>query len=164
MRAPGPRAAGSCLRGLLARLLRCAAGVSAVEFAVVAPVLIFGTLATADVGMAVYERMMINQVLRAGAQPALRGAEESVVLSALEEAARENFTVTAGEPTADEIALDVESRCACPGQTGVGIGCLTVCSSGTVAFRFYRLWAGKTYQGVLLPEFTFSASLEVMQQ
>ena len=149
---------------LLARLFRCRAGVSAVEFAIVSPLLVLGSLATADAGMAVYERMMINQVLRAGAQPALQGASESVVRAVLEEAARGNFTVADGDASGDALALDVSTRCACPGEASAGVDCATVCGSGSAAFRFYRLSAGKTFQGVLLPEFTFSAQIEVMQQ
>ena len=53
------------MRVLLNRLrvlLGCTAGVSAVEFAVLAPFLVVGTLSTIDAGMAVYEKMMIGQV------------------------------------------------------------------------------------------------------
>ncbi len=42
--------------------------------------------------------------------------------------------------------------------------CGTTCGSGSVALRLYRLTASKAYQGVILPEFTLSGSLEVMQQ
>jgi pilus assembly protein CpaE len=151
---------GAALRALL----RCTLGVSAVEFAILSPLLVLGAFGMADTGMAVYERMMINQVLRAGAQPALQGANETVVRTVLEQTAAENFTVAEGEATGDELALDVETSCACPGDAVPGAGCATVCESGSAAFRFYRLSASKTFQGVMLPAFTLSGSLEVMQQ
>ena len=155
--APRPRSGG-----VFARLLRCVAGVSAVEFAIISPVLVLGTFGMVDTGMAIYQRMMMNQVLRAGAQPALQGANESVVRTVLEETAAENFTVAEGEATGDELELDVQTSCACPGDAVAGVGCGTVCQSGTTALRFYRLTASKTFQGVLLPEFALSGSLEVM--
>jgi pilus assembly protein CpaE len=150
--------------GLLARLRRCVAGVSAVEFAILAPVLVLGTFGMIDTGMAIYERMMMNQVLRAGAHPALQGANDTVVLAVLEETAADNFTVADGEAAADELELDVETSCACPGDADASAMCGAPCDSGATALRFYRLTASKTFQGVILPEFTLFYSLEVMQQ
>ena len=160
----GTRAGRLRSGSLLARLLRSSAGVSAVEFAILSPVLVLGTFGTVDAGMAIYERMMISQVLRAGAQPALQGANESVVRAVLENTAAENFTVADGEATGDELELDVETSCACPGDPVAGAACGTVCESGTAAFRFYRLTASKSFEGVMLPAFTLSGALEVMQQ
>ena len=148
----------------LSRLLHCVAGVSAVEFALVAPVLVLGAFSMVDTGMAIYQRMMMNQVLRAGAQPAVQGANESVVRSVLEETAAENFTVADGEASGDQLELDVETSCACPGDADAGVMCGAVCESGTPSLRLYRLTASKTFQGVMLPEFTLFYSLEVMQQ
>jgi pilus assembly protein CpaE len=150
--------------GLLARLLRCVAGVSAVEFAILSPVLVLGTFGMADTGMAIYERMMMNQVLRAGAQPALQGANDSVVLSVLEETAADNFAVGDCEATGDVLALCVETSYACPGDADAGVMSGVTCESGTPALRFYRLTASKDFQGVMLPEFKLFYSLEVMQQ
>ncbi len=166
MAAPLPRRAAGRrrARGPLDRLLRCVAGVSAVEFAIVSPVLVLGTFGVTDTGMAIYERMMMNQVLRAGAQPALQGANESVVLDVRKQAATGNFSVADGAATGDELELGVETSCACPGDAAVSATCGATCDSGTPALRFYRLTAAKSFQGVLLPEFNLSYSLEVMQQ
>lgn len=158
--APRPRR----LRRLLGDLVRSSAGVSAVEFAILSPFLVLGCFGMVDTGMAVYERMMISQVLRAGAQPAFQGFNDAVVLTVLEETAAENFTVAAGEATGDEVAVGVESHCACPGDAAVGVACGSTCESGSVAFRLYRLTAEKQFVGVILPDFRLSGSLEVMQQ
>jgi pilus assembly protein CpaE len=151
-------------RRLLAQLFRSTSGVSAAEFAIMSPVLVLACFGMVDIGMAVYERMMINQVLRAGAQPAFQGMNDSVVLTVLQETAAENFTVAEGEATGDELEVGVNSYCACPGDVAVGVGCGSTCESGSVAFRLFRLTASKAYEGVILPEFTLSGSLEVMQQ
>lgn len=164
MTARSSRARAWRLGGLLARLRRSTGGVSAVEFAIVAPFLVMGTFTMVDVGMAVYEKMMINQVLRAGAQPAFEGADEGEVLSVLEQTASDNFSVAGGDAQGDELALDVTSYCACPGGAVVQVACTSVCGSGAEAFRFYRLTAAKTFQGIMLPEFTLSGALEVMSQ
>jgi Flp pilus assembly protein TadG len=149
---------------LLRDLLRSTAGVSAVEFAIMSPVLVLACFGMTDIGMAVYERMMMNQVLRAGAQPAFQGMNDGVVLTVLQETATENFTVADGAATGDELQVGVDSHCACPGEATVAVTCGATCASGSVALRLYRLTASKAYQGVILPEFSLSSSLEVMQQ
>ena len=159
---PRPEPSGA-LR-LLRALLHCVSGVSAVEFALFSPFLVLGCFGMVDVGTAVYQRMMIDQVLRAGAQPALQGSNDIVVRTVLEGTASQNFTVADGAATGDEIEVDVQSHCACPGDATAGVACGTTCGSGSTALRLYRLTASKTYQGVILPQFTLSSSLEVMQQ
>ncbi len=151
-------------RRLFRDLLHSTAGVSAVEFAIMSPVLVLCCFGMVDIGMAVYERMMINQVLRAGAQPAFQGMNDGVVLNVLQETATQNFSVADGEATGDELEVGVSSHCACPGDATVGVTCGATCESGSVALRLYRLTASKAYEGVILPEFPLSGSLEVMQQ
>lgn len=158
------RSGDARLGRILSELLRSVAGVSAVEFALLSPFMVLGCFGMVDVGTAVYERMMINQALRAGAQPALDGANDNLVRTVLEETASENFTVADGEATGNELAIDVQSHCACPGDALVGVACGAVCESGSTALRLYQLTATKSFQGVMLPEFTLSGVLEVMQQ
>ncbi len=59
------------LKQRLQQLKKSEAGVSAIEFALIAPIMAFGLVATADVALAVHERMTIDHVLRAGAQAAM---------------------------------------------------------------------------------------------
>jgi pilus assembly protein CpaE len=151
--------------GALGRLLRCGAGVSAVEFALVAPVLVIGAFSTADVGMAVHERMMIGQALRAGAQLAMTGASEADIREALQSVAAENFAVAwDGETGSDSLLLDVASYCICPGETIQQVSCTANCISGASATQVYRLSASKTFQGVMLPDFPISASVDVLAE
>jgi pilus assembly protein CpaE len=152
-------------RSVLGRLLRCTAGVSAVEFALVAPVLVIGAFSTADAGMAVHERMMIGQALRAGAQLAMAGASETDIREALQSVAAENFTVAwDGTPADDTLVLEVASYCICPGETIQQVDCATSCDSGASATRVYRLSASKTFQGVMLPDFPVSAAVAVLAE
>ena len=60
------------VRRLLTDLVRSSAGVSAVEFAILSPFLVLGCFGTIDTGMAVYERMMISQVLPSSAKAITR--------------------------------------------------------------------------------------------
>ena len=156
--------------GHLHRMLCCSAGVSAVEFALLAPVLVIGAFGTADAGMAVHERMMIGQALRAGAERAMAGADEARIREALAVVASDNFTVSwDGDPEGDAapagtLVLDVETYCACPGAEFTELSCTGTCASAGAPARFYRLSASKLFNGVILPEFAISGTVEVLAE
>ena len=109
--APGRR--GACWR-MLRRLLRTHDGVSAVEFALLAPVLVVGSLSTVDAGRAVYQKMTIEQALRAGAQLAIAGKGESAIRNALEMVAGENFPSMMAPPAAMRLPSGLAAIAAAP--------------------------------------------------
>ncbi len=155
-------------QALLASLLGCTAGVSAVEFALLAPVLVIGAFSTADAGRAIYERMMIDQSLRAAAQMAMAGADVDDVRAVLEEVASQNFTVAQDPPgdtaPAGNLSIGVVNYCSCPGETLAELGCTAICNSGLGTTQFYRLTASKTFDGVMLPAFDLAGSVAVMAE
>lgn len=163
------RPAGATLprRGwrLLAALLRSASGVSAVEFALVAPLLILGAFATADAGRAIYERMMIGQALRAAAQGAMTGADADGIRAVFEAVASENFALAEGDTSGPgALSVAVESYCACPGETFVQLACTALCDSEAGATRFWHLTASKTFDGIILPGFPISGAIDVVAE
>ena len=166
---PRPRRVGQAA-GLFRRLLSCAAGVSAVEFALLAPVLVIGAFGTADAGMAVHERMMIGQALRAGAARAMAGADEADIREALAAVASDNFSVAweggpeGDAPPGDTLVLAVQSYCACPDGAFEQLSCAATCDSGTDPSRFFRLSASKRFSGIMLPEFPIAGTIEVLAE
>ena len=89
----------SRLRLGAARLARCEAGVAAMEFALFAPMIIFGLLTMVDIGRAVTERMEMDRNVRAGAQAAMSlnndlSSIEGIILASTEEP--DNLTVRCG--------------------------------------------------------------------
>src|ERR1700680_520925 len=81
------------LRTWLGKWRRSEAGVSAVEFALFAPILFFALVAAADVGLAEYERMTIDHVLRTGAQSVMMDQRRDQVLAVVQNTASKNFTL-----------------------------------------------------------------------
>ena len=67
------------LRDKLTSLLPAERGASAVEFALLVPVLIIALLGTVDVGRALTEQMALGSLLRTGAQSAIAGGDVSTV-------------------------------------------------------------------------------------
>ena len=152
------------LRRRLAALLRDTAGVSAVEFSLLTPVIVVGTLMTTDAGMAVYEKMMITQALRSGAHSAIAAKDEGTVLTILTTTASDNFTVVEGTPADDELGVSVTSYCVCPEDMAVQVACTSTCTGGGAPNQFYRISATKEFDGVMLPDFTLSGTIDVIAQ
>ena len=142
-------------------LARDEAGVSAIEFGLVAPMIFFSLLAMFDVGIALRERIQLDHVLRSGAQTAMRDAGKIAVLDTLRRTVCE-----AGEiyPDCKNLARisftpEPDPYCICP-TTGVKD---TTCTA-TCAVRpqkFYELSAAMSYEGIFMPQFDFAPSVLV---
>ena len=144
------------------QVVRDRRGVSAVEFSLLAPFLVMGAISTIDAGMAVYDKMMITQVLRSGAHTAIAAESEAQMRAILEATAQDNFTVAQGAPNIGELAVNVTSYCVCPEATGTPVSCTTTCTGGTLPNEFYQLSADMEFDSILLPNFNLSNSLDVI--
>ena len=152
------------LRTRLKRLLNCQSGLSAVEFSLLAPFMVVGALSTVDAGMAVYDKMMMSQVLRAGSHSAIADSTVADVRSILETTAADNFTVAQGDPAPGELAVDVVQYCICANDTSVRVACTATCTGGGSPNQFYELSANMEFNGVMLPNFTLAGEMSVMAQ
>lgn len=151
------------LCGRAVSLRRDEAGVSAVEFALFAPILFFALLAMVDVGLAVSERMTIDHVLRAGAQSAIVEQREEAVLDAMKSTARKNFVLSGEEnPSGDHpLSLSVSRYCTCPDDTETALACSTTCPGPSSTYIFHRMSGQKDYDAIILPTFSLDRSMEV---
>lgn len=149
--------------GRAPRILRDAQGVSAVEFALLAPVLIFGLLATVDLGLALSERMTIGHILRAAAQGATTDSGTARIGEVLRATAAQNMTLApAGTPGDDAaLALEVSRLCTCPAEPTVAVVCSKTCADAAPTQIFYVLSASKTFAGLILPRMSQAMTLQV---
>lgn len=147
----------------LRRVMRNDDGVSAIEFALFAPMLVFALLAMVDVGLAVAERMTIGHILRAGAQGATEHIGEAAVDRMLRSTARDMMPVTASGIAGNDttLSLDVDMFYSCPATPAVAVAPATTCAGNQPTQVFYALSASKTYTGLILPSFPLSRSLLV---
>ena len=132
------------MRALRRRRLNCESGSSAVEFAMIAPVLIVAVLSMADIGLAIHQSSQIDQALRNGAQVALTDPGEAAVqgvLSAVDQS---------GESEADTI-WTVERYCACPEAPQIKLVCTTTCDEERPTSIFYGIQGLRGYPGIFLP-------------
>lgn len=137
-------------------------GASAVEFALFAPILFFSLLGTADLGLALYERMTIDHVLRAGAESAMADQGEPRILHVLETTAAKNFSLSSQTGSSESsLTLSASRYCACPESPGTVVACSTTCPGDEPTQISYRLAGKKTYNGMIIPAINFGPSLEV---
>ena len=94
-------------------------GAAAIEFAVLAPVLVLACLATIDLGLAFNQRMTIDAMVRAGVEPALADPGVDKVRDIVKGAAGDGITLTTDSADSFEmggssLSVDVTRSCACP--------------------------------------------------
>lgn len=147
----------------LAAWAGCNYGVSAVEFALVAPILAFLLLAGVDLGRAISERMAMDHALRAGAQTAVADPGAAAVLEVIERTAETNFTLESEQTDGGDapVRLTATKFCACPEAVDTAVTCTTVCTGSNPTFIYYRMTGAKTYTGWIMPAFDFDRAMQV---
>ncbi len=149
------------------RLVEEENGASAIEFALVAPVLVLACLATVDVGLAIGQKMDIDQTLRAASEGAMLDLGRDEVQDLAEAIAAENSTVASSggdgsAPAATDLEVTVDRFCACPESASSAIGCDSdACADSKTPYVFYRLTAEKEFASLFLPTIPISGSLLV---
>ncbi|MFN4099537.1 MAG: TadE/TadG family type IV pilus assembly protein [Pararhodobacter sp.] len=141
-----------------ARFRRDETGLAAIEFALIGPVMVFGLLAMADVGLAVRDRMALDHIVRAGAQSAVRTPEVAAVRAALQAASVDSMPRPS---SAAALTMDVVQECGCPEAPATPVACATTCSDQKATFIFYSLRADTVATGFLLPELPITSRARV---
>lgn len=126
------------IRSFTKRFLTAREGVSAVEFALVAPVLLISMLGVVDIGNVVYQRADMESALRAGIQYFMNGGDD---LNKAETVVNQSWTT---KP--DSVTVVAEKYCMCG---TVQHACNTLCDDDTYPDSYNRLTATATLQGIL---------------
>ena len=138
-------------------------GASAVEFALVAPVLVVACLATVDLGLAISQKMDVDQSLRAASQGAMLDLGEDEVEDLAKAIAAENSTIAPDSgAAATDLDISVDRFCACPESVSAAVDCDSgTCADEANPYVFYRLTAEKDFASLFLPAIPISSSLLV---
>jgi Flp pilus assembly protein TadG len=113
-------------------------GVSAVEFALIAPVLLFSLLGVVDVGNVVYQRSDMESALRSGIQYFMNGGDD---LARAEAVVNDAWTT---KP--DGVSVVAERFCLCDTTPHA---CNVLCDDDTYPASYNRLRATATFPGIL---------------
>lgn len=142
----------------IGRLPRDSVGGSvAVEFALIAPVLVLAVLSTADIGLAIHEASEVDQALRNGAEAALSDPGVSRV-----EAVLAAVDTTGSGQSSTHWVVDRYHSCRETPDTRFEDPILT-CDDSRASSIFYRITGVRAYAGIFLParELTRTASVQI---
>lgn len=147
----------------LKKFRRAAEGSSAIEFAVGAPVLLIGLIIVTDIGLAIRDRMSLDQSLRAGAEFAMNNVEDEATLEDMvKSAATGAYGAALNDVNSSDIpTVDVTKTCECPDAPGVVVSCTNICTGDLPPSVYYGFIASKPYQGIFVPDFTLATELRV---
>ena len=131
------------IRAHLSRLIRREDGVAAIEFGLVVALFLPVVLVALDIGLAIRQRMQIDQVLHAGVQAAMRpGAEVGDITDAIAAAASVHAALGA-------LDIRVDSGCFCRDAPGVSVSCTAACAPDARS-RAFDLSAQMEYDSLFL--------------
>ncbi len=117
-------------------------GVAAMEFAVLVPVLVLVALCTADLGLAIYSEMQVQNSAEAGVGYAfLHGYNATAISSAITSAGQVSGLTASPSPS---------EFCGCPGSSGVvSATCGSTCSNGNGAGTYVTASATLVYHTLI---------------
>lgn len=122
------------------RAIRFSRAAAAVEFALLAPLLVALLVAIVDLGLALKEWMRVHYAAQAGAQFAGRYGWDAAGIAAAVELAGSNSEITANP----------QRICGCPGASGiVAVDCATPCADGAGPNDYAMISAQSVYTTIL---------------
>ncbi|MEZ5920889.1 MAG: TadE/TadG family type IV pilus assembly protein [Parvularculaceae bacterium] len=141
-------------------------GSAAVEFAIAAPVLLLGLVIVTDLGLAIRERMSLDQATRAGADFAMNGADQQTIENLVTAAARGVYGSQPGDVNNNYLPIVTATEtCECPNNRGVVVSCTTICTSANSQseppYLFWSIMARQQYDGLLIPDFRMQSEIKV---
>ncbi|MFL5237467.1 MAG: TadE/TadG family type IV pilus assembly protein [Rhizomicrobium sp.] len=131
------RFAGKCLPSLR----KDSRGVTAIEFAMIAPILIGMAISIFDLGSGVYFNTQLSNGAQSGAYYAMQyGYTTGGVTGAVQNASR-----------LSDVAVSSGQFCGCPQASGavIHVSCTATCTDGLVAGNFVQVVASKDYTPLL---------------
>ena len=125
---------------VLSQLWKDTTGVTAVEFAIIAPVMVLMFICMADLGIGVYTDMQVNNAAQYGTEYALAKGYDSTAISS---AVRSSTSLSSANVSPTQF-------CGCPSGSGiVSNSCNATCSDGSKSGTFVQVAVSDTYVTML---------------
>lgn len=136
-------------------------GASAIEFALLLPILVFACMATVDLGLALNQKLELDQSLRAGAQGLMAGEYDKQpdpttkvkkLVETIDAEASAADTNNQIETATNKIQVAVDRFCMCPEDLASKVDCTTkVCANSVKRYKFYQISGQQNYDTMYLP-------------
>lgn len=122
----------------ISRLLRNLGGQSAVEFALIAPVLVVGLVGAVDQGFNLYQRSDLESAMRSGAQYFMNGGKDIDTAVSIVDAAWTDRPEGA--------VVESSKFCMCGETVSV---CNKLCPDKSYPVSYHRITAAVTFEGII---------------
>ncbi|MGB9116946.1 TadE/TadG family type IV pilus assembly protein [Bradyrhizobium sp.] len=133
-----------------------AAGVAAIEFAIMIPCLIVMTVGTVDLGMGIYRNMQVQNAAQIGAQYAMTNSFDPAQIASIVSGATGMQGISASPAPVQ--------FCGCATSSGVSsVTCGSTCPGGAIYGNYVRVSSQGTYT-TLLPYPMFASSFTLTSQ
>lgn len=138
-------------------------GSSAVEFAIAAPMLILSLITVTDIGLAMQQRMNLDQSVRAGAEFAMNNVSDVNTISEMvKSAATGAYGQNRNDVSSNTPTVTVPpSYCECPDARGTAVACSVLCTGDIPPSIFYDISATRNYDAIFIPDFTLASQITV---
>src|SRR4051812_39757051 len=143
-----------CTVANIAYLRRDVAGVTAVEFALIVPIMLLMFVGIADLGIGIFTDMEVQNAAQYGTEYALlKGYDSSAIVNAVQ-----------GSTSLAHATVSPSQFCGCPSASGVTTSsCGSTCTDGTKAGTFAQVSVSNTY-ATLIHYPGFPASFQLTGQ
>src|SRR4051812_38217636 len=143
-----------CTVANIAYLRRDIAGVTAVEFAMIVPIMALMFVGIADLGIGIFTDMEVQNAAQYGTEYALLKGYDSAAI----------VTAVTGSTSLTHATVSPAQFCGCPSDTGVtSTSCNSTCADGKTAGTFARVSVSATY-ATLIPYPGLPASFVLTSQ
>jgi pilus assembly protein CpaE len=138
-------------------------GSSAIEFAIAAPMLILSLITVTDIGLAMQQRMNLDQSVRAGAEFAMNNVSDvETIKEMVKSAATGSYGQQRNDVTSNAPTVTVPpSYCECPDAKGTVVPCDQLCTGDVPPSIFYDISATRLYDAIFIPDFTLASQITV---
>jgi len=144
------------------KLVNCRDGAIAIEFAMIAPILIIMAISVYDVSLAIKQKLALQNATRIGVQYGLvrRPVQGDMqhVINAVEQTLPPKWDKS---NAATQPQISAALRCEC--STGLVIACGSKCSAGQTKLTYLKVEITKTYQ-TMLPYPGFDSNFEISDE
>jgi pilus assembly protein CpaE len=138
-------------------------GSSAVEFAIAAPMLILSLITVTDIGLAMQQRMNLDQSVRAGAEFAMNNVSDvNTIKEMVKSAATGAYGQARNDVSSNTPTVTVPpAYCECPDARGTAVACNVLCAGDIPPSIFYDISATRRYDAIFIPDFTLASQMTV---
>lgn len=149
-------------RAWMKRVIKCEEGAIAIEFAMIAPILIIMAIATYDISVVIKQKLALQNATRIGVQYGMVRRPVQGDMQHVINAVNQTLPASWGSANTDtKPQVSAVLQCEC--STGTVIACGVKCNAGQTKITYLKVEITKTYQ-TMMPYPGFDSSFQISDE